>query len=261
MINGTLHENIVSSRYNTLVEQLNNHPLYSCLEDQKNLKIFMEHHVFAVWDFMSLIKALQSHLAPINIPWIPTKNSHHANFINQLVLEEESDKSLTNSTKATHASHFEGYMNAMKDIGANTVPITQFIKRVESHGIKNALKTQNIPRPSMNFMAFTFDLIERNQAHLLATVVAYGRETLIPELFQSIQKGLKLKQSVAPNLHAYLTRHVQLDKNEHGPLALRMADELCWNSEIKQSSAIDIAELALISRLNFWDGIHDAIKT
>ena len=60
-------------------------------------------------------------------------------------------------------------------------------------------------------------------------------------------------------MYAYLTRHVQLDKHEHGPLAIRMADELCGNSIYKQSDAIEIAEQALVSRLEFWDGIHSAI--
>ena len=108
-------------------------------------------------------------------------------------------------------------------------------------------------------MTFTFEVIERNQAHLLAAVMAYGREALVPELFQSIQNGLQLDQNDAPNLHAYLTRHVQLDKHEHGPLAIRMAEELCGNSTDKQSDAIEIAEQTLVSRLEFWDGIHTAM--
>lgn len=259
MNNVALHENIVSSRYQSLLKQLNNHPLYSFLSHENNLKIFMEHHVFAVWDFMSLIKALQFHLAPINIPWIPIKYPHHAYFINQLVLEEESDKALTDAADFTHASHFEGYLKAMKEIGANTLPITQFINAVETNGLKKALQSQNIPHPAKQFMLFTFEIIERKQAHLLATILAYGRETLVPELFQSIQDSLQLSEKDAPNLHAYLTRHVQLDKHEHGPLAIRMADELCGNSRDKQSAAIEIAEQALVSRLEFWNGIHTAI--
>jgi len=110
-------------------------------------------------------------------------------------------------------------------------------------------------------MRFTFNIIKRNQAHILATVLAYGRETIIPELFQSIQNELLLNQNDAPNLLAYLDRHVQLDKHEHGPLATRMADELCENSMDKKFDAIDIAEQALISRLEFWDGIQTAITS
>jgi len=255
----SIDRSIVSSRYQSLLEQLNKHSLYGYLANTNNLKIFMEHHVYAVWDFMSLIKALQFHLAPTNIPWIPTKNSRYTNFINQLVLEEESDEALTNTADFTHASHFEGYLKAMTDIGANTRTILQFINTVEIHGLKTALQTQNIPYSAKNFMRFTFEIIECNQSHLLAALLAYGRETLVPELFQSIQNGLQLSQSDAPNLHAYLARHIQLDKHEHGPLAVLIANELCGNSREKQSDAVKVAEQALASRLDFWDGIQTAL--
>lgn len=252
----TLFTNIVSSRYQSLLEQLNNHPLYSDLNNTNNLKVFMEHHVYAVWDFMSLVKALQLHLAPINIPWIPIKYPHYAYFINQLVLEEESDKALTAAVDFTHASHFEGYLKAMTDIGANTQPIMQFVNIVETKGLESALQTQSVPHPAKQFMTFTFDMISRNEPHLLAAILAYGRETIVPELFQSIRHGLQINQRDAPNLHAYLDRHIELDKHEHGPLSVRMASELCGNAIDKHSDAIEVAEQALASRLEFWNGIH-----
>jgi len=252
----TLHTNFVSLRYQSLLEQLNNHPLYHALNNENNLKVFMEHHVYAVWDFMSLIKALQLHLAPINIPWIPTKYPHYVYFINQLVLEEESDKALTDTANYTHTSHFEGYLKAMSDIGANTQPIIQFLNTVETEDLETALQTQDIPYPAKRFMTFTFDLIARNEPHLLATIIAFGRETIVPELFQSIRHGLQINQRDAPNLHAYLDRHIELDKHEHGPLSVRMASELCGNTIDKQSDAIEVAEQALASRLEFWNGIH-----
>ena len=252
----TIFTNVVSSRYQSLLEQLNNHPLYSDLNNENNLKIFMEHHVYAVWDFMSLIKALQINLAPINIPWIPIKYPRYAFFINQLVLEEESDKAFTEATDFTHASHFESYLKAMAEIGANTQPILQFINIVEAQDLETALQAQNVPNPAKQFMKFTFELIARNHPHQLAAMLAFGRETIVPKLFQSIQHGLKVSQNNAPNLHAYLDRHIELDQHEHGPLAMRMVYELCDNSAIKQTDAIETAEQALASRIEFWDEIH-----
>jgi len=257
----TLNTSIVSSRYQSLLEQLNNHPLYSDLSNENNLKVFMEHHVYAVWDFMSLIKALQLHLAPINIPWIPNKYPHYTHFINQLVLEEESDKALTDTANFTHTSHFEAYLKAMSNIGANTQPILQFINIVKTEDLETALHTQNIPHPAKRFMTFTFDLIARNEPHLLAAILAFGRETIVPELFQSIRHGLQINQRDAPDLHAYLDRHIELDKHEHGPLSARMASELCDNAIDKQSAVINVAEQALASRLEFWNGIHLSLVT
>jgi len=110
-------------------------------------------------------------------------------------------------------------------------------------------------------MSFTFDVIGRNQAHLLAAVLAYGRETLVPQLFRSLIEGLQVNASEAPGLYGYLERHVQLDEQEHGPLAVLMVQELCEGSSKKLAEAMDVAEQALAARLDFWNGIHAALPT
>lgn len=219
----------------------------------------MEHHVYAVWDFMSLIKSLQIHIAPTNLPWVPPKNPRYANFINQLVLEEESDYALTDTVGSTHASHFESYRQAMVEAGANIHPISRFVNMVGDEGLETALQTTDIPAPAKRFMAFTFDIIGRNQPHLLAAALAYGREALVPQLFRSLLEGLQISPSDAPNLYGYLERHIQLDEQEHGPLAVLMVQELCEGSTEKQAEAMDVAEQALAARLDFWNGIHEAL--
>ena len=243
-----------------LREQLRNHPLYYAINSKRKLRIFMEHHIYAVWDFMSLIKAMQNHIAPTTVPWTPPKNSLFANYINQLVLEEESDRALSKDINNTALSHFESYINAMQEVGADTLPITTFINTVNEQGLHTALKKENIPTPARKFMTFTFDTIKQNQLHLLATVLAHGREALVPLLFQSLQRRIQIHQADAPNLYAYLNRHIQLDEQEHGPIVLRMVQELCANSSTKQAESIGLAEQALAVRLEFWDGIYQALN-
>lgn len=251
---------VVSPRYDALCEQLRKHPLYDAIDNIKNLRIFMEHHVYAVWDFMSLIKSLQKHIAPTDVPWVPPKNPRFANFINQLVLDEESDSAVTVKAGATHASHFESYYQAMVEVGANIRPISQFVNGVRSSGLDIALQTTEIPVPARRFMAFTFDVIGRNKPHLLAAVLAYGRESLVPKMFQSIIGGLKIGKQDAPHLYGYLERHIQLDEDKHGPLVVFMAQELCDGSTENQAEAMDVAEQALAVRLDFWDGIVTAFS-
>ena len=42
---------------------LKNHILYSSIKTERHLHIFKEHHVIAVWDFMSVLKSLQKELS------------------------------------------------------------------------------------------------------------------------------------------------------------------------------------------------------
>lgn len=253
-------ENIAESEHALLRNKLLNHDLYHSITTRKNLKIFMEHHVYAVWDFMSLVKSLQNIAAPATLPWVPPKNPHLANFVNQLVLDEESDGALTPDTETTHASHFESYLLAMAEIGADVQPVKAFVATAGNDGLEAALEFPEIPAPAKCFMRFTFDVIERNEAHLLTAVLAYGREDLVPGLFQSIQSRLEITPESCPNLHAYFDRHTQLDGDNHGPLALQLLNELCDGSPQKHADAMDVAEQALAARLEFWDSIQKVLQ-
>jgi hypothetical protein len=251
----------VSPRYSHLSEQLNSHPLYGEIQSKEKFRIFMQHHAYAVWDFMSLVNALQNYIAPTTLPWVPSKNARYANFINQLVLDEESDVAFTNTMHSTHASHFETYCQAMVEIGADVRLISRFIKVVRNEGLETALKIDEVPPPARQFMTFTFDIVATNQPHQLAAVLAYGRETLVQQLFRSLIDGLKIKTSEVPDLFGYLERHIQLDEQEHGPVAALMVQELCGESKDKQAEAIATAEQALKVRLDYWDGIHAALSS
>jgi hypothetical protein len=255
----TTRMDTLSSRHASLRARISEHPLYAALHTESNLRVFMEHHVYAVWDFMSLIKSLQMAIAPTSVPWVPPGHAHHVRFINQLVLEEESDHALTDDGSALYASHFESYLQAMKEVGANVCPVSAFVDRVRDEGLDGALESPWIPAPAREFMRFTFEIIEHGRPHLLAAVLAHGREALLPRLFRSLRKGLALQPRHAPHLYGYFARHIELDEQEHGPLVVRMMQDLCEGSPVKQAEAVDVAERALAARLRFWDGIHQAL--
>ena len=103
----------------------------------------MEHHVFAVWDFMSLLKKLQLDLVPSGSPWVPNPNGNLVRFINEIVMEEESDQAYGNGKDVTYTSHFQIYLDAMSEVGASTQIITEFVKKVEHRG-PDSLKSRII---------------------------------------------------------------------------------------------------------------------
>ena len=84
------------------------HPLYAALNSQPAIRTFMEHHVFAVWDFMSLLKSLQRNLTCVEVPWVPTGPTGSRHLINDIVLVEESDE-----LRGGFISHFELYLLGM----------------------------------------------------------------------------------------------------------------------------------------------------
>uniref|UniRef100_UPI0037836212 DUF3050 domain-containing protein n=1 Tax=Prosthecobacter sp. TaxID=1965333 RepID=UPI0037836212 len=60
---------------NTERQTLLAHQYYGQLRALKHLAVFMDHHVFAVWDFMSQLKALQVRLTCDDVPWRPVGNA------------------------------------------------------------------------------------------------------------------------------------------------------------------------------------------
>jgi hypothetical protein len=238
--------------------RLEDHPVYAAVASIEDLQCFMQHHVYSVWDFMSLIKYLQSVIAPTRYPWTPHGDANVRRFINELVLEEESDET---SKPGEFSSHFELYTNAMHEIGANTSMSADFISAVRQDGIDKALALPGIPSPSREFTSTTFRFIQANKPHQVAAALALGREHIIPCMFRSILKRMSVSESQAPIFHFYLNRHIHLDEDFHAPLSLRLLNSLCANDAQKSQEAIDAAHDAVNARIKFWDGVLEAIKT
>ncbi|WP_286756904.1 DUF3050 domain-containing protein [Roseivirga sp. UBA838] len=238
--------------------QLNNHPLYQRLSNLNDIQVFMENHVYAVWDFMSLLKALQNELTCTTLPWVPKYNPSLSRFINEIVLEEESDV----NEDGEYMSHFEMYLQAMDQIGANTLPISQFIECVRAgQNLSEIQEKLNLNDAVVRFMRFTFDVIESGKPHLIASAFTFGREDLIPDMFLEIVKSAEAKDGhkAYSKLTYYLKRHIELDGGDHGPLAMRMITELCDNDEQKWQEVLAIAKKALNARIGLWDSISEAI--
>jgi hypothetical protein len=235
----------------TIRRQIEGHALYREIATVMDLRLFMQVHVFAVWDFMSLLKALQHSLTSVSIPWVPSPYPTSRRLINEMVLGEESD-----TYEDRHLSHFELYLEAMREAGADTGPIKRLIGKLQQGvTLTEALSGSDVPEEAQTFIASTFDTIRLDKPHITAAAFTFGREDLIPAMFREIVHDLRYGFEGLAVLEYYLERHIEVDGENHGPMALRMLEDLCGDDENRWAEAADAANTALQARLRMWDAI------
>lgn len=236
--------------------QLRDHGLYKQMHSLEDIKTFMSLHVFAVWDFMSLLKSLQVQLTNTNVPWTPRPDANLSRFINEIVQAEESDLNESGEAK----SHFEMYLDAMQQIDADSSEIRHLIKGIENgETIATILDGLYINQAVKDFVNFTFEVIASGKSHCIAAAFTFGREDVIPDMFIEILKQSDAKNKKYNKLRYYLDRHVELDGDEHGPLSLKMVEELCMGDVQKCKEALEVSKKALAFRVKLWDGIAEEI--
>ncbi|MEV6288202.1 DUF3050 domain-containing protein [Kribbella sp. NPDC051770] len=231
------------------------HPLYGSLDTHESLVTFMEHHVFAVWDFMSLLKSLQRELTCVTVPWVPTAYPGSRRLINDIVMVEESDE-----LDGGFISHFELYVNGMEEAGADTTAINRLVELLREGGpVIESLHAAGVPQASIDFAGTTWQIIEQAPVHCQAAAFAFGREDLIPDMFTQVvavnERSKKLNTFVD-----YLERHIEVDGEFHTPMAMQMVADLCGDDDTKWDQCADTINTALAARARLWDAIHTAIK-
>lgn len=244
-----------------LRQQLNTHPVYQAIRKLPDLQVFMSHHVYAVWDFMSLIKYLQGRLAPTAVPWVPQGDPALRYFVNQLVLEQECVAAPARDGAVRYGSQFEFYCQAMNEIGADGERPRRFLERIAEQGLDQALYSDLVPMPARYFTETTFGFIRGDKPHEVAAALVLGREHLLPLMFRQLLTVMPLGPEKAPGFHYYLNCHLHLDEDFHGPLSLRLLDHLCDDDPQRLEEAGAAAEEALCARLRLWDGILESIET
>jgi hypothetical protein len=232
-------------------KQLQTHRVYSSIRSIEDVRRFMETHVFAVWDFMSLLKALQRGLTCVEVPWIPVESAA-GRFVNEIVRDEESDIGLDGQP----ISHFELYRLAMKEAGADTNFIKQFLAQLRAgSSVRLALERAGAPSGACQFVLTTFDILQTGRLHEVAAAFAFGREDVIPDMFRAIISDLAGQIPGLATFQYYLRRHVEIDGDDHGPLSHRMVMELCGTNARLWQEATETTARALVARIALWDSV------
>jgi Protein of unknown function (DUF3050) len=235
-------------------ERVVTHPLYDSLDSRSAIATFMEHHVFAVWDFMSLLKSLQRELTCVTVPWVPTGSTDSRRLINAIVLAEESDE-----VAGGYVSHFEWYVAAMAEAGADHSVVDRFIDLIRAgEPVPTALGSAGAPRPSAEFVSATWSSVWSAPVHCQAAAFAFGREDLIPDMFTRVV-AVNKEQGGLQKFGDYLERHIEVDGEEHTPMAIQVLVDLCGDDMTKWRDCMNTVEAALDARSRLWDGILAAI--
>lgn len=229
------------------------HPVYYALGRDDALRTFMEHHVWAVWDFMSMLVRLQRDLTCVEVPWLPpVTDTEVVRFVNEIKVGEESDRIGTRVV-----SHLDLYLEAMEEVGADPHSIRATIGWLRAGSVDspvNAARKAGAPAGALRFLETTFGIIGAGTTVEVAAAFALGRETLIPAMFEPI-----IERTQARALRVYLRRHVEIDGGEHGPVTHRMVRLLCGDDDHAWASARRAAMAAISARRRLWDDTLAAI--
>jgi hypothetical protein len=245
----------IQHRLAPLQRQLLAHPVYRQIRSLPGLRRFMELHVYAVWDFMSLLKTLQQRLCCVTVPWVPPADPASARLVNEIVLAEETDE----DGRGGHASHFDLYLEAMRTAGADTAPVEGLMRRLRGGtdgSLADALAASDVPLPARRFVESTFATIASDDLPGVAAAFTFGREDLLPDVFRKIvaEIGSSSPGDLDRFLY-YLDRHIALDGDEHGPMAQQLVHRICGADDPRWLQAEEAAVRSLEARLDLWDAM------
>lgn len=238
-----------------LKQQVVNHPVINTINTPEQLRLFMQYHVMCVFDFMSIVKTLRDQLSAKTSCWIPSGNPTITRFMNEIMLDEESDISPDGSP----ISHFEWYLKAMQEMNADAKAICHFVSHLrEEKSIQTALTLANITSEAQHHCLVT-QAICQQPVDVVANVFYHTRESIIPAMFHNIVEVIDSNNLQCPWFKAYLERHMECDSEAHGPMAKQMIEHLS-NPEKSNIYQHWITE-ALNARHRLYDATQKAIIT
>jgi hypothetical protein len=244
-----------NDRLDNLRHVLLTHPIYTDVVSIADLQRFMEDHVFAVWDFMSLLKRLQQDMTCTRVPWFPADNALAARLINDIVIGEETDL----DPDGSYVSHLDLYLRAMDDVGASTRQFDTFrALALSGVPVEAALARIGAQQHVRAFVAHTMALANSGTTEEVLAAFFYGREDIIPEMFQRLLRtlfGTLQENGSLANFVYYMNRHIELDGDSHGSKGRELLNDLVAKAPEKGERARRAACNSIIARIGLWNGI------
>jgi hypothetical protein len=242
---------------NIMRQRMVEHPVFTEIRDIQDLRIFMEAHVFAVWDFMSLVKRLQRDLTCIKVPWLPPRDRQAAQLINQIVLGEETDI----DPRGEPVSHLELYLGAMREVGANTASFELFQTALANGAtLQGAFDDAEVAPFIREFTGHTLQIA--SSAPLLAVMASFffGREDVIPRMFSNLLEKWRIGADQAPLFVYYLKRHIEVDSDQHGPAAKAILAAAIAGDPLRGLEVLNAAGQSIKARIRLWDGLLTSLN-
>lgn len=250
-------ETVLNQQLTDFKNKLQEHPAFYSIQSLAELRTFTTCHIFLVWDYMSLLKSLQTKLTCVQTPWKPVQSPYTRYLINSLVLKEESDI----AADGNYASHYEMYRNAMQVMKADTGLMDNLMAHVETNmPVIKAIELSNIPGPLKDFLEYTFWVVQKSSLHEQAAVLCYGREGFGHQLLFHRLMALEEshKEDVQPFLY-YLKRKNEINEKYHSQLSAILLEQLCGDDEKKWHEATQAANQSLRNRIRLFDYIQERI--
>lgn len=239
-----------------LLNELNSHIIYKSMHSIDDLRGFMSIHVFAVWDFMNYVKALQKEFTSTGVPFI-IKDPKISRFINEINIDEETDKEVDG---CGHISHVSLYLRAMKEISADSSKFDEFYNKIVRSGsldYEEIFRELNLPNCLQEFLLHNRNIVESDDKIKIASQFLYGREKIIPNMFKNIIDDFKLDKKESETFIYYMERHIEVDGDSHGPLSEELIDILIDDDEYNYHTVLYNAQEAILTRIKLWDCIVD----
>ena len=258
----------IETRIAPLRKRLRQHRIYESLKSLDDVRRFMEVHVFALWDFMHLVKCLHRAPSTAEATCPPKKRFKKSAGVQSLVDEMVQNYANDLNERGERMATFRMYLDAMEQLGAETKCVASFLGDCGDCGdlragdlgpvVGPSLLSCRAPRGAADFTAYTCQVIDSSKDHKVAASLVFGRQSLIVDaLLRALGEVERREGTRVDKFRFLLSKYKSLYANNWPALSYQVLVELCGYSDEKWKEAEEAAVGALKARIALWDATHD----